>query len=137
MNAQTAFASGRFLIGGDLPVSRLGYGTCLLYTSAFFGSDPVSLIDEGKIDNYKAWRANEHEVRDITIRHDLHALSKFFGYAIRQHWTFTNPIRGVEIPSDANAVRMHILTPAEEQDYFCLLYTSPRKLSRDLCTPAV
>jgi len=38
-------------------------------------------------------------VRDITIRHDLHALSKFFGYAIRQHWTFTNPIRGVEIPS--------------------------------------
>ena len=92
--------------------------TSFASAKAFFGSDPVSLIDEGKIDNYKAWRANEHEVRDITIRHDLHALSKFFGYAIRQHWTFTNPIRGVEIPSDANAVRMHILTPAEEQDYF-------------------
>jgi integrase len=84
----------------------------------FFGKEPVSLIDEGKIDSFKAWRASEHEVRDITIRHDLHALSTFFGYAIRQHWTRENPIRNVEIPSDADAVRMHILTPTEEKVYF-------------------
>lgn len=61
---------------------------------------------------------NTHKVRDITIRHDLHALSKFFGFAIRQHWAYRNPIREVEIPSDADAVRMHILTPEEEREYF-------------------
>jgi len=44
----------------------------------------------GKIEAYKAWRVNEHEVRDITLRHDLHAVSKFFGYAIKQHWCREN-----------------------------------------------
>jgi integrase len=78
----------------------------------------VSIIDAGKIEAYKTWRVNTHKVRDITIRHDLHALSKFFGFAIRQHWAYRNPIREVEIPSDANAVRMHILTPEEESEYF-------------------
>lgn len=51
-------------------------------------------------------------------RHDLHALSTFFRYAIRQHWTRSNPIADVDIPSDAGAVRMRVLTPSEEQDYF-------------------
>jgi hypothetical protein len=48
------------------------------------------------IENYKTWRVNVHEVCDITIRHDLHALSKFFQYAIRQHWTRENPIRNIK-----------------------------------------
>jgi integrase len=77
----------------------------------------VSTIDEGRIEAYKAWRVNEHGVRDITLRHDLHALSKFFGYAIKQHWCRENPVRNVQIPSDADAIRMHILTPAEERLY--------------------
>jgi aryl-alcohol dehydrogenase-like predicted oxidoreductase len=43
MNAQTAFASGRFLIGGDLPVSRLGYGTMRLVGEGAWGepADPA------------------------------------------------------------------------------------------------
>jgi integrase len=57
-------------------------------------------------------------VRDITVRHDLHALSTFFEYAIKQCWTRDNPIRRVEIPSDANAVRIHVLTAEEENQYF-------------------
>ena len=81
----------------------------------FFGDEAVSLIDEGRVEAYKVWRVNEHEIRDITLRHDLHALSKFFGYAVKQRWTRENPILNVEIPSDADAVRMHILTPEEEQ----------------------
>jgi integrase len=84
----------------------------------FFGNSPVSLVDEGQIEDYKTWRVNVHEVRDITIRHDLHALSTFFQYAIRQHWTRENPIRNISIPSDADAVRMHILTATEEKIYF-------------------
>lgn len=62
--------------------------------------------------------AGEQQVRDITLRHDLHALSVFFSYAIKQHWTRENPLQNVEIPSDKEAVRMHILTAAEEKRYF-------------------
>ena len=50
------------------------------------------MIDEGRLESYKAWRVKEHQVRDITVRHDLHALSTFFAYAIKQHWTRENPI---------------------------------------------
>ncbi len=84
----------------------------------FFGRDPVSTIDEGRVEGYKSWRIREHKVRPITLRHDLHALSKFFGYAVKQHWCQQNPVRNVEIPSDADAVRMHILTQQEENQYF-------------------
>jgi integrase len=84
----------------------------------FFEREPVSMIDEGRIESYRSWRVSEHEVRDITIRHDLHALSTFFGYAIKQHWARENPLRGVEIPSDADAVRIHVISPTEEKLYF-------------------
>jgi len=52
------------------------------------------------------------------VRHDLHALSTFFGYAIKQHWARENPLRRVEIPSDADAVRIHIVSLSEEKLYF-------------------
>jgi site-specific recombinase XerD len=90
------------------------------FTSAmqFFEREPVSVVDEGRIEAYKSWRIKEHAVRDITVRHDLHALSTFFRYAIKQHWARENPVRNVEIPSDKDAVRMHILTATEEKMYF-------------------
>ena len=100
------------------PNSYKRIATSFARAKEFFGKQPVSLIDEGKIDSFKVWRVNQHGVRDVTIRHDLHALSKFFEYAIRQHWTRENPIRNIEIPSDADAVRMHILTAMEEKIYF-------------------
>ena len=37
---------------------------------------------------------------------------------MRHNWCRGNPIRHVEIPSDKDAVRMHIVTPAEEMVYF-------------------
>jgi integrase len=97
------------------------FASLLLY----FALEPVSLIDAGMVEDYKTWRVNEYGVRDITIRHDLHALSKFFGYAILQHWTYNNPVREVEIPSDADAERMHILTASEEEEYFKRAEKSP------------
>lgn len=57
----------------------------------FFEKEPVSLIDERRIEAYKVWRVSGHKVRDITLRHDLHALSTFFGYAIKQRWARENP----------------------------------------------
>jgi integrase len=92
--------------------------TSFASANEFFVREPVSMIDEGRIESYKSWRVREHKVRDITIRHDLHALSTFFGYAMKQHWARENPLRCVEIPSDADAVRIHVISPAEEKLYF-------------------
>ena len=92
--------------------------TSLTSAKQFFGKEPVSLIDEGRLEEYKAWRVNEHGIRDITLRHDLHAISKFFGYAVTQRWARENPVRNVKIPSDAAAVRIHVLTSDEERQYF-------------------
>lgn len=92
--------------------------TSLSSALVFFDKLPVSAVDAALIDNYKTWRAEEHEVLDVTIRHDLHAMSTFFQYAVRHHWAFSNPIEEVDIPSDAEAERIHVLTSVEEEDYF-------------------
>jgi site-specific recombinase XerD len=83
----------------------------------FFGKKTVSAIDEGQIDKYKTWR-RQQGVKEVTIRHDLHALSGLFQFSVRQHWTCSNPIERVDIPSDRDAMRMHVLTDAEEKAYF-------------------
>jgi len=84
----------------------------------FFQNKPLSTICEAEIEAYKVWRINTHEVRDITLRHDLHALSVLFRYAIKQNWARSNPIRNVKIPSGEDAVRMHVISLEEEKEYF-------------------
>lgn len=100
------------------PNSYHRIATSLTSAKQFFGGQPVSLIDPGRLEAYKAYRVNDHGVRDITLRHDLLALSKFFGYAIKQNWARDNPVRNVTIPSDADAIRIHVLTFEEEREYF-------------------
>jgi integrase len=84
-------------------------------------------VDIGKIrlrdvEDYKVWRlcgdAEFAAVRPITVHHDLQALSKFYTWAIREELVTVNPVTEVEKPSIEDAVRMHILTEAEEMDYF-------------------
>ena len=84
----------------------------------FFGERPVRSVTAGTVEDYKNWRRRVHRVRDVTVRHDLHALSKFFRYAVKHLWARFNPVRDVSIPSDADAVREHILRQAEEFAYF-------------------
>ena len=84
---------------------------------AFFGGVPVGAITAGKLEEYKTGR-RENGIREVTIRHDLHAASKFFRFAIKQRWSALNPVNNVEIPSDADAVRQHVLSDAEEKIYF-------------------
>jgi integrase len=100
------------------PNSHRRIATSLTSAKEFFGTRAVSTIYEGEIEAYKVWRINVHEVRDITVRHDLHALSVFFKYAIKQNWTRENPILNVKIPSDEDAVRIHVISQEEERDYF-------------------
>lgn len=109
------WAEGHYV---EHPSSYDRVATSFTSLKEFHGTEAVSLIDEARIEAYKTWRTKVHKVRPVTLRHDLHALSKFFGYAIKQHWTRENPVKGVDIPSDADAVRMHVLSLAEEKDYF-------------------
>ena len=104
----------------DHPNSYKRIKTSFASLKEFFGREVVSLVDDARIEAFKTWRRTDPQakVRDITLRHDLHALSTFFGYAMKQHWCRDNPVRNVDIPSDANAVRIHVLTAAEEKEYF-------------------
>ncbi|WP_396127155.1 tyrosine-type recombinase/integrase [Edaphobacter bradus] len=100
------------------PNSHRRIATSMTSAKEFFTTKPVSTISDADIEAYKVWRFNEHKVRDITVRHDLHALSVFFKYAIKQRWTRENPIDNVKIPSDDDAVRIHVVTQEEEREYF-------------------
>ena len=85
-----------------------------------FQADYVSTIAVAEIEGYKGWRLNTTRVKEITLRHDLHALSLFFQYAQKQKWVpkLHNPVREVSIPSDKDATREHVLTAQEEKAYF-------------------
>ena len=85
---------------------------------SFFGDMPVVSIEAGEIERYKTHRVQINAVKDVTLRHDLHALSLFFQYAQKMRWREGNPVREVSIPSDADAVRMHPLSAEGEKAYF-------------------
>lgn len=100
------------------PNSYQRIATSFASATEFFGREAVSLIDEGRLEAFKTWRVNKHKIRDVTLRHDLHAISTFFRYAIKQRWTRENPVRNITIPSDAEAVRIHVISADEEKHYF-------------------
>ena len=105
---------------------------------AFFGGSPVGAITEGMIEDFKTGR-RENGIKEVTVRHDLYALSKFFQYAIKQRWAARNPIRNVGMPSDADAIRIYVLTDADEKIYFqCAtgnLYDLGRLMLNQGCRP--
>ncbi|HEX4277467.1 MAG TPA: site-specific integrase [Bryobacteraceae bacterium] len=84
----------------------------------FFGDHPVAAVDAGAIDLYKQWRLAEHAVAQVTLRHNLHALSLFFQHGVKQHWCTENWVRKVDIPSDREAVRNNVLSEEQEEKYF-------------------
>ena len=77
-------------------------------------------IQARDLEAYKQFRIEQHGVRDVTLRHDLHALSVFFRWAIKQGYASGNPVREVKIPSDRDAVREHIVSEEEESAYLCV-----------------
>jgi integrase len=85
--------------------------------TTFFGGAPVGAVEEGPIEDFKSGR-RRNGILEVSIRHDLYALSTFFEYAKKQRWAARNPVREIKVPSDADAVRMHVLTPAEGEAYF-------------------
>ena len=99
----------------------------------YFNLRPLHTITVGQVQDYMSWRrlcpacsgegcdACDHTgqgVKEITLRHDLHALSPLFKYGLDHNWCSLNPVERVKMPTDADAVRMHVLTSAEERRYF-------------------
>jgi len=111
----------------DHPNSAKRIATSFASLKKYFGKTPLLQITPGHLDDFKSWRRKEHEVRDVTIRHDLHALSTFFQYAKKHNWCRDNPTRDddFEIPSDADAVRIHVLSTEEERAYFAAAVRFP------------
>jgi len=106
---------------GEYPADKRGtylrIRSSFAFARKYFDRAIVSGITEGDIEDFKAQR-RKMGVKEISIRHDLHALSLFYQYAVKKHWARENVIRKVEIPSDADAVRMNVLTAEQEKLYF-------------------
>ena len=141
IEAATAFLAWADGKHRDHPATALRLRTSFASLKPFFKNRMVHTITEGLVDDYASWRRSEHRVRDVTIRHDLHALSKFFRYAVKHNWCRDNPVRKAELPSDAESMRIHVLSAAEEQKYFAAarrfpnLYDLGRLMLNQGCRP--
>ena len=100
------------------PNSAKRLRTSFASLAVFFGADPVRSITPGRLEDFKTWRRKMHGVKDVTIRHDLHALSTAYRYFLSHEWARENPVDKVKLPSDREAVREHILDAKEERVYF-------------------
>jgi integrase/recombinase XerD len=94
--------------------------------SAYLGRRPVERITAGDMEGYKTWR-RECEIKDVTIRHDLHAASCLFQLGQKYGWCSQNPIRLIDMPSDRESRNETVLSREEEERYF-----EAARSSRDL-----
>lgn len=101
----------------------------------FFKRQPLHTISVGQIQDYMAWRRGM-KIKEVSLRHDLHALSPLFQYGIAHNWCRQNPVtsknlklHGAKMPSDADAVRIHVMTPAEERIYFDTCLRPPERVT--------
>ena len=62
-----------------------------------FGKRPIGSITTGEIEDYKSVRRAVHKVREVTLRHDLRALSLLFQYGKKHNWCKGNPVEEIEI----------------------------------------
>lgn len=86
-----------------------------------FGRKPLNSVTAGDIEDYKSLRRAVHKVREVTLRHDLHALSLLFQYGQKHNWCKANIVEKVDIPSDADATRMTVLSPDDECRYLAAI----------------
>ena len=73
-------------------------------------------ITPGDLENYKVWRRENH-IKEVTLRHDLHAASQLFQFARKHQWLNHDPLVGVKIPSDQDARNDYVLNDDNEQIY--------------------
>lgn len=85
----------------------------------WFQDRSVSAITQGHVEGYKTDRRRMN-VKEVTLRNDLHNLSKFFRWAMKHEYCRDNLIGGdkVRTPRNVDAVRMNVLTADQEALYF-------------------
>jgi integrase len=98
------------------PATATRLSVSMVSCRAYFDGTPLHAVTAGELEDYKAWRRS-CGIREVTLRHDLHALSLLYQYGARQHWCRRNPVKDVTIPSDREATRQHVLTAQEEAAY--------------------
>jgi site-specific recombinase XerD len=113
-----AWAKGEY---SEHPNSWKRIAVSMTSAKEFFGRRTVQAITHGDVEDYKSFRRGVSKVREVTIRHDLHNLSVFFQYALKHDWAKRNPVEGVSIPSDKDATRDNVLSPADEARYFAAI----------------
>jgi len=82
-----------------------------------FGHRRLDQITPGDLDHFKTWR-RENCIKEVTIRHDLLALSQLFQLGQRHGWCHSNPVRDVKLPSDEESRNETVLSYEEERQYF-------------------
>ena len=105
------WAEGEY--SGDSRNSYLRIRSSFSYAQVLFGKAVVSALTTGHIEDFKSAR-RKMNIKEISLRHDLHALSIFWQYAVRKNWARENILRNVDIPSGKDAVRMNVLSPEQE-----------------------
>jgi integrase len=118
IEASTEFIAHIKIDHADKPGTWKRVEVSLASLNEHFGKMLVSSIRPKNVEAYKSWRLTGHSVKEITCRHDLHALSKFLQWARTMGYVRENVVEEVAIPSDADAIRMHVLSDAEEKLYF-------------------
>ncbi len=84
---------------------------------AVFGDRSLDSITAGDLEELKSWR-RENLIREVTIRHDIHALSQLMQYGQRKGWVEKNVVREIKIPSDNESRNDRVLIRSEEVAYF-------------------
>jgi hypothetical protein len=97
-------------------VQRLS--TSFVCLKRFFGTVPLHTIGPNDLEKFKTWRRLECKVSDVTIHHDLYAMSPLFKYGINANWCRDNPVKRIDVPSTKDAVRDHVVSEKEEKLYF-------------------
>ena len=98
--------------------------TSLASLQQMLGHLDMDTLKPGNLDDYMTWR-RENKISEVTLRHDLHALSQLCQYATRQEWMDTNPVRAVDMPSDRDSRNERVLTDEEERLYFKSAHQHP------------
>lgn len=99
------------------PATARRVATSFVSLRVFFHGAMLHQVTAGQVEDYKAWR-RASQIKEITLRHDLHALSQLFEYGRKHHWCLANPVTQVTMPTDRHAVRQHVVSAAEEAVYF-------------------
>jgi integrase len=101
------------------PSTVRSYRAGMVSLVEFFNKTAIHCIHEPEVERYKFWRKTEHEVADVTLRHNLHVLSVFFQWAKKFGYLKINPIRAedIAIPSDKDSLHERVITFDEEQRY--------------------